>query len=133
MSTVSIKDVEGDYLYVKRSEAAITLSAPFDDVTEFCFEIDSPEFNTLMRTLSGGTTTDADWRIDLISLAIRHDMRVKFAYAKGAGKPIESRELKPLKIEQYKGETVITGTDPYRDDEYRAYRLDRIKGPVTLV
>lgn len=69
----------------------------------------------------------------VLTLAATHGKTVKFGYAKGNGDYIENRRLIPGKVEVAKnGYTIVVGHDPDRDD-VRAYRVDRIKGQVSLV
>lgn len=69
---------------------------------------------------------------DLIEVAINHQRGIVFAYAKGNRQAvIERRRLLPEGISRTRtGELVVTGVDPDRDGDPRAYRLDRIKGRV---
>jgi predicted DNA-binding transcriptional regulator YafY len=69
----------------------------------------------------------------LLRLAILHDLEVEFRYAKGSGSVIETRHLKPAKIENSRdGYLRFVGVDPDREAP-RGFRVDRIKGRVTLV
>jgi predicted DNA-binding transcriptional regulator YafY len=68
----------------------------------------------------------------LFRLAAAHDKEVTFRYAKGKdGKVIETRVLKPEQVKEVGGHLTFVGFDPDRDD-VRAYRLDRVKGEVTI-
>lgn len=67
----------------------------------------------------------------LLQVAINNDVEVEFAYAKGSGAVIEQRRLNPVTLSVAKGHQIVTGFDPDRDD-IRAYRLDRIKGTVSV-
>lgn len=73
-----------------------------------------------------------DLNADLIGVAIAHKRPIRFRYAKGKdGANIEFRTLNPEKLSQAgtDSHTVVQGYDPDRDD-FRMYRLDRIKGKV---
>lgn len=70
----------------------------------------------------------------LIRLAAEHGLEVRFGYSKSDGSPIETRALIPERVFTTRnGEAVLViGHDPYRDDDYRTFRLDRIKGRVSV-
>lgn len=75
-----------------------------------------------------------DLNTDLIAVAIAHDRPIRFRYAKGKDEStIEQRTLKPEKIAQVgtDNHSVVQGYDTDRDD-FRMYRLDRIKGKVSI-
>lgn len=68
----------------------------------------------------------------LFRLAAAHGKEVLFRYAKGKdGKVIEQRVLKPEGIKKVGDHLTFIGYDPDRDGP-RAYRLDRVKGEVTV-
>lgn len=67
----------------------------------------------------------------LMRLAAVHNMPVAFRYAKGDGKVIEQRTLVPSDVKTVGDHVTFTGFDPDRD-EVRAYRVDRIKGTVSV-
>lgn len=68
----------------------------------------------------------------LMRLAAVHERTVQFRYAKGKdGSIIETRRLKPSEVKEVNGNMIFLGHDPDRDD-VRAYRLDRIKGDITI-
>ncbi len=69
----------------------------------------------------------------ILRLAAIHDKTVEFRYAKGDGKIIETRALKPESVTVTKnGHTTFVGYDPDRE-EPRSYRVDRIKGEARFV
>lgn len=75
-----------------------------------------------------------DLNRDLIAVAIAHERPIRFRYAKGAdGAVIELRTLKPEQITEAGKDKheVVQGWDSDRDD-FRMYRLDRIKGKVSI-
>ncbi len=75
-----------------------------------------------------------DLNSDLIGVAIAHERSIRFRYAKGQSEAsIELRTLKPEKLTQAGADkhAVVQGYDPDRDD-FRMYRLDRIKGKVSI-
>ncbi len=68
----------------------------------------------------------------VLRLAAVHGRTVTFRYAKGGGSMIETRTLTPESVFTNKrGDLLVGGQDPDRD-EYRAYRVDRIKGSVSV-
>lgn len=69
----------------------------------------------------------------LMRLAAVHDKTVTFRYAKGPREAtIETRRLQPESVFTNKdGDLLFGGQDPDRG-EYRAYRVDRIKGEVSV-
>ena len=78
-------------------------------------------------------TTGDSLNEDLILVAVAHDRPIRFRYAKGSGATIEVRTLKPEKVTEAGADkhAVVQGYDPDRDD-FRMYRLDRIKGKVAI-
>ena len=67
----------------------------------------------------------------LLRLAAIHNKTVTFSYAKGDGSVIEQRRLIPGEVKEVKGHLTFVGYDPDRDD-VRAYRVDRMKGEVSI-
>jgi predicted DNA-binding transcriptional regulator YafY len=71
----------------------------------------------------------------LLRLAAVHRKPVTFRYAKGRGDVIEQRSLIPSDVKNVTDKGVVhatfTGYDPDRED-VRAYRVDRIKGQVSV-
>jgi predicted DNA-binding transcriptional regulator YafY len=68
----------------------------------------------------------------LLRIAAIHGVEVEFSYAKGEGSIIERRRLIPENIQvSGEGNVSFVGQDPDRDD-VRQFRLDRIKGQVSL-
>lgn len=68
----------------------------------------------------------------LMRLAAVHNKTVTFRYAKGDDqKVIEQRTLVPSNVKNVKGHVTFTGYDPDRDGP-RAYRVDRMKGEVSI-
>lgn len=94
------------------------------------------------RALVGGVATDAMVRASevsfnegLLRLAAVHAKTVTFRYVKGNGDVIEQRRLIPADVREIttKQGTHMTfvGHDPDRD-EVRAYRVDRMRGEVSV-
>lgn len=100
-----------------------------DDIPELVATI-AAAFNV---TVNPSVSADLSGSLNeqLLQVAINHDAEVGFAYAKGSGAVIEHRRLTPVKLDEAKGHKIVTGFDPDRDD-IRAYRLDRIKGTVSV-
>lgn len=67
----------------------------------------------------------------ILRVAAVHDKTVSFRYAKGGGSVIETRVLKPAEVKTVKDHKLVVGFDPDREDA-RSYRLDRIKGEVSV-
>ena len=67
----------------------------------------------------------------VLRVAALHKRTVTFRYAKDGGEYIEARRLNPEKIVGEHDKLAAVGTDPDRED-YRRYRLDRIKGEVSF-
>lgn len=81
--------------------------------------------------------TDGDerlaWNIDAFVAASRHKRVASFRYAKGDGGQIENRRLRPFGPPEEKGgHLIVTGSDPDRGDDIRAYRLDRVTDHVLV-
>lgn len=66
-----------------------------------------------------------------LRLALLHGKSVTFSYAKGDGSFIETRRFEPQEVKTSGDNVVVVGYDPDRND-YRAFRLDRIKGDVRV-
>lgn len=75
--------------------------------------------------------SDVSFNEALLRLAAIHERTVEFRYAKGNGANIETRQLVPQDVRQVGDHLTFTGYDPDRDD-VRAYRVDRMKGEVTV-
>lgn len=67
----------------------------------------------------------------LLRLAAVHGKTVTFRYAKGDGSTIEQRTLQPSEVKTVDGKVLFIGFDPDRD-EPRSYRVDRMKGEVSV-
>lgn len=115
---------------------------PFYDITDedgdtarLYPEVAVPVAQALLKT--EGVAQDAvlasevSFNEALFRLAAAHGKTVEFRYAKGKGKVIETRTLKPEAVNQVGDHLTFQGYDPDRDD-VRAYRLDRVKGEVTI-
>ncbi len=81
--------------------------------------------------------SDISYNEGLMRLAMTHGRVVAFRYAKATGAVIESRALKPNDVNVIDAgkateHVTFTGYDPDRDS-VRHYRLDRIKGDVTVI
>lgn len=67
-----------------------------------------------------------------IQTAASYGLSISFRYAKSEDAPIETRSLRDVAVvHTEEGETLATGIDPDRDG-VRAFRLDRIKGYVSV-
>lgn len=77
--------------------------------------------------------SDISFNEGVLRLAAVHGREVAFRYAKTPTAPIEARSFVPTSVTITRdGNVVITGPDQDRDGEIRAYRLDRIKGEVSI-
>ena len=75
--------------------------------------------------------SDVSFNEGLMRLAAVHNKTVTFRYAKGDGSVIETRTLVPADIKTVGDHVTFTGFDPDRE-MVRAYRVDRIKGTVSV-
>lgn len=138
----TFKDNYGDTATVTREEdnENLYLDVSEDGVGDACLSLNAETAAALGRALIGTRSADAEVRASEVSfneglmrLAAVHDKTVTFRYAKGtSGSVIESRRLQPESVFTNKqGDVLFGGQDPDRG-EYRAYRVDRIKGEVTV-
>lgn len=75
---------------------------------------------------------DPSFEEAIMQVAVDHKKQATFRYAKGDGGVLELRKLDPEQIfSSRNGHVLVGGYDPDRD-EYRAYRVDRIKGAICL-
>lgn len=94
---------------------------------------DDPRPTTVINNVAGTRASEIPFNEAALRLAAVHGRTVEFSYAKGSGGMIERRRLRPEVIETSKDGTLrFVGFDPDRQD-YRAYRVDRIKGTVQIV
>lgn len=113
-----IKIENEDGAWLSRSEAIATANAIY---------------NALRVSTGHGVAASAvSFNEGLMRLAAVHGKTVTFRYAKGEGRIIEQRTLAPTDVKEVAGHVVFTGYDPDRD-EPRAYRIDRMKGEVTIL
>lgn len=76
--------------------------------------------------------SDISFNEGVLRLAGAHDRVVEFRYAKSDTAPIETRRFIPEAVyTSRQGALIVVGPDSDRDD-YRSYRLDRIKGDVVF-
>lgn len=124
--TVASPDGDGDYavtssahnFYVAEDEAA-------DVARALAVAAGSPNGDPVVLASS------VSFNEALMRLAAAHDRTVTFRYAKGGGTVIEQRVLKPQSVQTVGDHVTFIGHDPDRDD-VRAYRVDRIKGEVSV-
>lgn len=85
-----------------------------------------------MQAVSDARASEISFNEAILRVAAVHGRKVHFRYAKTHTAPIEEREFVPEGVyESRDGNVVIVGQDDDRDG-IRSYRLDRIKGEVTL-
>lgn len=117
--TLGINDGSGEYTWIDD-----------DNLVDFVSTVAAAFDIHIVGTSASGVAGDS-LNEQLLQVAIDNDVEVRFAYAKGNGAVIEQRSLSPEKLDTVKGHRIVTGFDPDRDD-IRAYRLDRIKGTVSI-
>jgi hypothetical protein len=117
--TLGIDDGGGEYTWIDD-----------DNVAEFVATI-AAAFDLRVAGTSASGVAGESLNEQLLQVAIDNDVQVRFNYAKGDGAIIEARALTPVKLDEAKGHKIVTGFDPDRED-IRAYRLDRIKGTVSV-
>lgn len=113
----------GDFVWFAEGdipELVATIAAAFDVAV-----------NPRTVEYANGVDPDASLNEQLLQVAINNGAGIAFQYAKGDGAVIETRHLQPVKLDEVRGQKIVTGFDPDRDD-IRAYRLDRIKGTVKV-
>jgi predicted DNA-binding transcriptional regulator YafY len=124
----------GDEIDVIRSNGYVYLCVQEDD-SEATVELSENTAAKIAEALLGDNAqkqpeSAADYNESLLRLAVAHNETVAFTYAKGNGGVIEQRRLNPESVFTNKrGDLLVGGQDPDRDD-YRAYRVDRIKGRI---
>lgn len=77
--------------------------------------------------------SDITFNEGVLRLAAVHGRVAEFRYAKSDGSPIEARSFVPEAVHTTReGNVVVLGPDEDRGGAYRSYRLDRIKGEVSI-
>jgi len=77
--------------------------------------------------------SDITFNEGVLRLAAVHGRVAEFRYAKSDSAPIEHRSFVPESVYTTRdGHVVIVGPDEDREGQYRSYRLDRIKGEVSI-
>lgn len=85
-----------------------------------------------MQAITDARASDISFNEALLRLGAVHARKVHFRYAKTDTAPIEEREFVPEGVyETRDGNIVVVGQDDDRDG-IRSYRLDRIKGEVSI-
>lgn len=85
-----------------------------------------------MQAIADAKASEITFNEALLRLAAVHGRLVRFRYAKTNTAPIEDRQFVPEGVYSTRdGNVVIVGQDDDREGT-RSYRLDRIKGEVTL-
>jgi predicted DNA-binding transcriptional regulator YafY len=76
----------------------------------------------------------AAWNLSAAQAAAKLGLALNFRYSKTNESPIETRRLVVENvIETTNGSYLVIGHDPDRDDDTRSFRIDRIKGFVSVV
>ena len=77
--------------------------------------------------------SDVSFNEGVLRLAAVHGRKVEFRYAKSDTAPIEHRSFIPEHVNTTReGNVVVLGPDDDRDGAIRSYRIDRIKGEVSI-
>lgn len=69
----------------------------------------------------------------VIRLAAIHGKTVEFRYVKSSAHAPETRRFVPSSVRGSGDTLAFVGKDPDRDNDYRSFRLDRIKGTVAVI
>ena len=141
--TTTLTDNHGDDLVLTLDEDGdLMIESANEETSYFSFRSDTAEALRKLRafvnealgeaSVPGPRASEVSFNEGIMRLAAVHGQKVQFRYAKGAGTVIETRTLLPETVFEAKdGALLFGGQDPDRD-EYRAYRMDRIKGEVTV-
>jgi predicted DNA-binding transcriptional regulator YafY len=145
---VNITDCCGDVLQIHAATGSLDLNGD-RDVSSFQFQEAQTDGVRALRSACNEFLGDAaehpqsvkldgvplasqiSFNEGLLRLAAVHSKTVTFRYAKGDGAVIETRTLQPTEVKEVAGHVTFTGYDPDRD-EPRAYRVDRMKGEVSV-
>lgn len=136
--TVEAEDADPDYGWLTEAEATAlvaglisVLNLPPLGGTVVVNNAGTAETPTTVFEVDGDERLA--WNIDAFAAASRHKRVASFRYAKGDGGQVESRRLRPFGPPEEKGgHLIVTGTDPDRGDDIRAYRLDRVTDHVNV-
>jgi hypothetical protein len=139
MST--FQDVCGDYVDVTDSGEYVYLDSYENDKhTELQFTVENAKALALdIFQRAGGSdegpvlASNISFNEGVIRLAAIHNKCVEFRYVKGPGSPPETRRFTPSGVQGNGDKLRFVGKDPDRDDDYRSFRLDRIKGTVGVI
>lgn len=130
-----IYESDGAVLYSPDSDNEFNLEADGADI--YLAEDDAKGIAEAILTNLGSNppalvrASDVSFNEGLLRLAATHQRTVEFRYAKGSGTVIETRSLVPQDVREVGDHLTFIGHDPDRDD-VRAYRVDRMKGEVTI-
>lgn len=131
-------DRSGDPLNVEVADHGVSLENPNDRALwEWYFTPDQAlQVADAIYEAAGRTprvyAADIDANEALLRIAGIHALTVTFRYAKGVGQPVETRSFVPERVQVSKdGDVSFVGPDPDRGG-YRTFRVDRIKGKVTI-
>lgn len=137
---ITLTDTCGDEIEVLRYDSGEVYLTVNDSGRACQASLDGEGARKLAVALVGDAPGDANlirasqvsFNEGLMRLAAVHDKVVTFRYAKGDGSIIEARRLLPESVFRNKdGDLLFGGQDPDRG-EYRAYRIDRIRGEVSV-
>lgn len=136
-------DPDDEYTPIGIAATANVVSDPDDEYYSWLNKDEAEELVVALSTALGKPAPDGEdpaevirastisFNEGLLRLAAVHNKTVSFSYAKGNGAVIEQRRLVPGEVKEIKGHLTFVGYDPDRDD-IRAYRVDRMKGEVSI-
>lgn len=145
-------DADGDELEIMFDPTDGTLRLAInesDDVVMFDVETGSDlvkflveQFNSLapmplvsdvLPIATGAEDPRENWNATALAAAEELGLSVKFNYSKSDNAPIEPRGLAEVwEVDEVKGNLLVTGADEDRSGDVRSFRVDRIKGYVTV-
>lgn len=124
--------VAGDEVYVTVNERDLSAQVEFDPET-------AREVAIALYKAAGGNDDEGPVMASTISfnegvirLAAIHGKTVEFRYVKSSASPPETRRFVPTSVEGQGDNLRFVGRDTDRED-FRSFRLDRIKGTVGVI
>ena len=122
----------GDEVYVTVTDRDCSAQVEFDPET-------AREVAVELYRAAGGTdeapvmASTISFNEGVIRLAAIHGKTVEFRYVKSSTDAPQTRRFVPSSVRGAGDTLAFVGKDPDRDDDYRTFRLDRIKGTVGVV
>jgi len=135
----------GGSVYFEGSEGGAEVDLSFDtikaiEIADFIYanvgQTPPPATPTAADTTEAFAELPADprekWNVAAVLTAQECGLPIKFRYAATDSAPIQERTVQsPTLLRSAKGDLFVNGTDPDRDDD-RSFRLDRMKGFVSV-